>query len=50
LIVTPVGDAMRADLWQAVSKTHDGNFRSYWVDVERAYDVKDYYRQPETQQ
>jgi hypothetical protein len=45
LIVMPVGAAMRAFGRQAVSKTFDRNIRSYWVDVENADDVKDYYRQ-----
>jgi hypothetical protein len=45
LIVTPVGAAMRADVRQAGSKTFDGNIRSYWVDVEKADDVKGCQRQ-----
>lgn len=45
LIVTPIGAAMRAFGRQAVSKTFDMNMRSYWADVEKADDVKDYYRQ-----
>jgi hypothetical protein len=45
LIVTPVGAAMRAFGRKAVSKTFDKNMQSYWVDVKKADDVKDYYRQ-----
>lgn len=45
LIVAPVGAAMRALGRQAVSKTFDRNARSYWADIEKADDVKDYYRQ-----
>jgi hypothetical protein len=45
LIVTPIGVAMRAFGRQAVSKTFDRNIRSYWLDVEKTNDVKDYYRQ-----
>jgi hypothetical protein len=45
LIVTPLGAAMRAFGRQAVSKTFNKNIRSYWVDVEKAGDVEDYYRQ-----
>ena len=45
LIVTPVGVAMRAFGRQAVPKSFDGRARSYWVDVEKQDDVKDYYRQ-----
>jgi hypothetical protein len=45
LIVTPIGAAMRAFGRKAISKTFDGNIRSYWVDVEKTDDVKDYYRQ-----
>ncbi len=45
LLVTPIGTALRAFGRQAVSKTFDRNIRSYWVDVEKTDDVKDYYRQ-----
>jgi hypothetical protein len=45
LLVMPVGAAMRAFGRQAVSKTFDRSIRSYWVDVEKADDAEDYYRQ-----
>ncbi len=45
LIVTPVGVTMRVFGRQAVFKTFDRNAGSYWVNVEKADDVKDYYRQ-----
>jgi hypothetical protein len=45
LVLTPIGAAMRAFGRQAVPKTLDGNVQSYWTDVEKADDVKDYYRQ-----
>jgi hypothetical protein len=45
LIVTPIGAAKRAFGRQAVSRNFDRIIRSYWVDVEKANDVKDYYRQ-----
>ena len=45
LIVTPIGAAMRALGRQTVSRTLDKNIRSYWVNVEKASDAKDYYRQ-----
>ena len=45
LIVTPIGAATRLFGRQAVSRTFDRGIRSYWVDVEKDEDVKDYYRQ-----
>jgi len=45
LIVTPIGLAMRLFGRRAVSKTFDTNKRSYWEDVEKADDVKNYYGQ-----
>ena len=45
LIVTPVGAVMRAFGRRAICKTFDRNRQSYWVDVEKTEDVRDYYRQ-----
>ena len=45
LVITPVGAAMRAFGRQPVCKAFDRNRRSYWVDVEKTEDVRDYYRQ-----
>ncbi len=45
LIITPVGIAMRAFGREVVTKTFHRNTRSYWVDVEKVDDIKDYYRQ-----
>ena len=45
LIVTPVGVALRAFGRQAVCKTFDRNMQSYWVDVDKPDDVRDYFRQ-----
>jgi thiol:disulfide interchange protein len=45
LILTPIGATMRAFGRRVVSKTFDKDIHSYWVDVEKADDVKDYYRQ-----
>jgi hypothetical protein len=44
LIITPVGAVMRAFGRQVVSKTFDRSAPSYWVDVENAKDVRDYFR------
>lgn len=45
LIVTPIGAAMRLFGRQAVFKTFDRKTRSYWIDVEKADEAEDYYRQ-----
>jgi hypothetical protein len=45
LVITPIGATMRVFGRQAVTKTFDGRVGSYWVDVEKTNDVKDYYRQ-----
>lgn len=45
LIVTPIGAVMRASGRQSVSKSFDRQTRSYWVDIEKTEDVRDYYRQ-----
>jgi len=45
VIITPVGVAMRAFGRQAICKKFDRNMQSYWADVEKSGDVRDYYRQ-----
>jgi hypothetical protein len=45
LIITPAGAVMRALGRRALAKSLDRNISTYWVDVEKTDDVKDYYRQ-----
>ena len=45
LILTPVGVIMRAFGRKALCKAFDRNKQSYWVDVGKSGDVRDYYRQ-----
>jgi hypothetical protein len=45
LIITPVGAAMRACGRRTVSRSFDRSKQSYWVEVEKVDEVKDYYRQ-----
>jgi hypothetical protein len=45
MIITPVGAATRALGRQEVPKAFDRNARSYWADVQKIDDVKNYYKQ-----
>jgi len=44
-IITPVGIALRLFGRRTVSRSFDRSKQSYWVDVEKVEEVKDYYRQ-----